>query len=81
MGFFRFPPLSSGSLLALASLIMASVFFLSLSSSLGCAAGPDSGTEFLETAPPIAASSYKQPALLTIFYNASTSGELHPCPT
>ena len=24
---------------------------------------------------------YKKTALLTVFYNASTHGELHPCPT
>ena len=26
-------------------------------------------------------SDYKKTALLTVFYNASTHGELHPCPT
>lgn len=69
-------------LLALTLRLMAtSVFFFVFFFPCGFALGQDSGAEFLENAPAASSSAYKKQALLTIFYNASTNGELHPCPT
>lgn len=44
------------------------------------AASPDLDDSFLDS-PSVAGSAYSQEALLTLFYDGSTNGELHPCPT
>ena len=53
----------------------ASAFFLMHSPTPACAGQEDGRVA------PAPSSDYKKTALLTVFYNASTHGELHPCPT
>ena len=74
MFLFRFRPDSIVVAWLLALLIgVASAFFLTHSLNPARAGQKDGGA-----AP---SSDYKKKALLTVFYNASTHGELHPCPT
>lgn len=61
-------------------LLMTAVPFFSLLSTGRAVANEPVEEDFLESVPAIGGA-YKKEALLTLFYDGSTYGELHPCPT
>lgn len=58
---------------------IAAVLFFGTASAFPASSEQD--MEFLESGPGPASGNYRKQALLTVFYNAGTNGELHPCPT
>lgn len=81
MSFFRFRTKRVfPHLLLTLAFMLASVSILWFSGTVAPAFAAEDSTSFLEAAPP-SPSAYKADALLTLFYNGSSLGELHPCPT
>lgn len=60
--------------------LMTAVPFFSIFPSGETVANESADADFLENVPAIGGA-YQKEALLTLFYDGSTYGELHPCPT